>query len=593
LLGIAAAALIAAVAGGFWIASRPATPVVDSSAMRFEIPPAIRVAEAGTFGLSPDGRRIVFIGTGADGRFRMWERSLDSLETRPINGSEGEVSGNTTLFWSPDGSSIGFYADGAVRRIAREGGTATVVCRVRGIAVGGTWNAAGDIVVGNTAGGLMRCPASGGEAVPLTAGGSDTAGAAPSIHLFPVFLRDGQRLLYLRVSRADPSLNGLFIADLQLSPEQQSQTRVLETGFGARYSVDESGERIIFVRNRDLWAVPFSSDRGVTEGEPVQIATSVYTFRDGASFDVQRNMLVFRGGAGGYQLMLRNRSGEELSQIGEPGSYAGVALSPDGTRVAVTRENQLNRSDQDIWFIDVARGTTSRFTADPLPESAPAWSADGRSVVFASGHDDATIRARRLDGEEQILLDHKALDQMTVNPLLATFSASRDGRWLVFNMDTRGQRRSDIWILPLQEPRQPKPLIEGQFDQRQPRISPDQRWLAYVSNESGADEVYVRPLTWGDAPATGAAVVVSRRGGRSPRWSGDSQELLFQSLNGEMMSALVNGTSFAEATPLFAAPGALAEWDVTADGQRLLLAHPTDSRELPFTVVVNWRQTRD
>ena len=589
----AIAALAIVIAGAIWMARRSSPVVADLSPVRFEIPPSIRSTDSGSFGLSPDGHRLVFIGTGADGRFRMWERSLDSLDTRPISGTEGEVASNSTLFWSPDGRSIGFYSDGSVRRISREGGVAEVVCKVSGVGVGGTWNSAGDIVVGSTASGLVRCPASGGEATPVSQGGSNLDGtSARGLHMFPVFLHDGQRLLYLRVSRQDPTGNGLYVADLRLKPDQQSQTRILETGFSARYVVTESGEeRILFVRNRGVWSVGFNSDRLTIEGDPVQLAASVFTFRDGAAFDANGRVFVHRGGAPDYQLVWRNRVGAELGAIGEPGSYVGVALSPDATRIALTRENKLNRADQDLWLVDVARNTTARFTSDPLPESSPAWSADGQSVIFAAGHDDADVVAKPVNGAPpRVLLKGGERGRMAVNPLLGTFSASRDGRWVIFNMDTRSARRSDIWILDMQSPGAAGPLIEQDFDQRQAVLSPNQRWLAYVSNESGTDEVLVRPLTWpaGAMPTAGATVPVSRGGARSPCWRGDSGELFFQSLNGQIMAARMSGDSVAEATPLFAAPGVLADWDVTADGQRFLLARPTVDHELPFTVLVNW-----
>ena len=585
-----ALAVLAVIAAAGWIVSRPATPVSDAAPIRFEVQPSTRAGGAGSFGLSPDGRRIVFIGTGDDGRFQMWERSLDSLETRPISGTEGEVAANSTLFWSPDGRSIGFYSDGSVRRISREGGVAEMVCKVPGVSVGGAWSAAGEIVVGNTNGGLMRCPATGGEATRVTDSGAGSA--ALGLHLFPALLRDGHRLLYLRVSRVDPTGNGLYVADLRLRPDEQSPTRILETGFSFRYAVTDNGEeRLLFVRNRGVWSVRFNSDRLTIEGEPVQLAASVYTFRDGAAFDATGRVFVYRAGAPDYQLVWRNRSGEELATIGEPGSYIGVALSPDATRIALTRENALNRSDQDIWLVDVGRNTTTRFTSDALPESSPAWSADGTSVVFAVGHDDADVVAKPVNGgAPQVLLKGGERGRMAVNPLLGTFSASRDGRWIVFNMDTRSSRRSDIWILDLQSPRTSAPLIEQDFEQRQAVLSPDQRWLAHVSNESGADEVYIRSLTWpaGAIPSVGAAVPVSRGGGRAPRWRGDNGELFFQSLNGQIMAAKISAGTVSEPAPLFAAPDVLADWDVTADGQRLLLARPTADRDLPFTVVVNW-----
>ena len=582
---------IAAVAA-VWILRRPAPPVVEATPVRFEIP-STGFAESGAFALSPDGTRIVFVGTGADRRLRMWERSLESLEVRPISGTEGEVAANSTLFWSPDGQSIGFYSDGAVRRINHGGGTAELVCRVPGVGVGGSWNAAGDIVVGNTSGGIVRCPASGGEASFVTSGGaSGQASATQGVHLFPVFLRDGQRLWYLRVSRSDPSGNGMYVADLRLPPGQQSQTRIIETGFSARYVVSGTGqEHILFVRNRNIWSVAFDSDRLVTTGEPLQLASSVYTFRDGAAFDASDGVFVYRGAAPDYQMVWRDRAGKEIAKVGDPGMYTGLALSPNARHVALTRENKLNRADQDLWIVDIARNTTSRFTSDAFPESVPEWSADSQSVLYAVGHDDADVRAKTLNGAERIALRNADLKSgMHVNPLLTTFSASRDGGWLTVTMDTRGRGRSDIWILNMRGVGELAPLIQQDFDQRQAVLSPDQRWLAYVSNESGADEVLLRPLTWpADSPPTaGAAVPVSRGGGRSPRWRGDSGELFYQPLGGGIVAVKIAAGAIGEPAPLFTAPGALAEWGVTSDGERFLLAVPTETRALPFTVFVNW-----
>jgi eukaryotic-like serine/threonine-protein kinase len=594
-LAAAAMAGLAVVAATLWVRLRPAAPPVLPP-IQFEIPPTVSIAESGSFALSPDGTSIVFVGTGADRRFRMWERSLASLETTPISGTEGEVAANTTVFWSPDGQSIGFYSDGAVRRINRAGGTAQVVCHVPGVAVGGAWNSAGVIVVGNTAGGIVRCPASGGEPTPVTRGGSSGTATAPQgLHMFPRFLRDGQRLLYFRVSRGDPSGNGLYVADLRVSPDQQSTTRILETGFSAKYVAGARGdEYMLFVRNRNIWSVAFDSEQLATIGEPTQLASSVYTFRDGAAFDATDNVFVYRGGAPDYQMAWHDRSGKQVARVGDPGWYSGLALSPGATHAALPRQNTSNRNEQDLWVVDLGRNTTSRLTSDAFPESVPEWSADGQSVFYASGHDDADVRSRPLTGTaERTVISRVTLKQnMFVNPLLTTLSASRDGRWLTVTVDTRGANRSDIWILDLRDGGQLTPLIQQEFDQRQGVLSPDQRWLAYVSNESGADEVLLRPLTFrADAPpSAGAAITISRGGGRAPRWRGDSAELFYQQLGGEIVSVSMGSGTIGEPAPLFTAPGALAEWGVASDGKRFLLAVPTARGDLPFTVAVNWRK---
>ncbi|MGH9219345.1 MAG: protein kinase domain-containing protein, partial [Vicinamibacterales bacterium] len=460
LLGLAAT-LLAVIAAAILL--RRDAPIADAAPVRFEIPPSIRTAESGSFGLSPDGTRLAFIGTGADGRFRLWERSFGSLETRPINGTEGEVAANTTIFWSPDSRAIGFYADGVIKRIDHTGGQVQIVCKLSSIGIGGTWNSHGDIVVGDAARGLVRCPDSGGEPMPITISNGAPGGATPRpLHMFPVFLPDGRRLLYLRVSRGVPSDSGLYVADIGLGPDQQNDTRVIETGFASKYapSVASSG-RILFVRNSGLWAVPFDHERLAIAGEAFEVTPTVGTFRDGAFFDTNGSILVYRGGVPDYRLTWRNRKGDNIGEVGDAGQYTGVALSPDASRAAVARDNRRNRQDQDLWIVDLQRNATSRFTSDPIPKSIPAWLPDGQALLFAVGHDSADIRMKPIDGgAERTLLHGPALKAGSVNPLLTTMSVSVDGELLTFSLDTRGPARSDIWMMPLRDPQRAAPLIQ-------------------------------------------------------------------------------------------------------------------------------------
>jgi hypothetical protein len=415
------------------------------------------------------------------------------------------------------------------------------------------------------------------------------------LHFFPVFLPGGRRLLYLQVSRGNPSDNGLYIADLDLGPGQQGTNRVTETGFSAKYAPSSaSSGRILFVRNAGLWAVPFDHEQLKITGEAVEVTPAVGTFRDGAFFDTNGSMLVYRGGVPDYRLTWRNRRGDELGQAGDAGQYIGMALSPDSTRAAVAqRDNRQNRAGQDLWIVDLQRNATTRVTSDPIPKSIPTWTADGKGLLYAAGHDSADIRLRPIDGGAERTVVHGS-DIRTVNPLLTTMSVSADGEWLTFNLDTRGRARSDIWMLPLSDPKRAVPLIEQEFDQMQGTLSPDKRWLAYVSNETGANQVFVRPLRFsGDnqMPSAGSPIPVSRGGGHAPRWRADGKELFFQSADGGIMAAPVTSTSIGMPSRLFDAVGALPHWDPNAAGDRFLLALPARDHELPFTVVLNWMNT--
>ena len=275
----AAALILAAGAAAMWPSREDTAPPAP---MRFELPLSIRTADSQAFALSPDGRRLVFTGTGADGILRIWSRTLDDLETRPLIGTENEVASNSTMWFSPDGRSIAFYAGGTIKRVESTGGAPQVICKVPSVAVGGSWSTGGTIVVGNVGGGLMRCPASGGDAAPVTAKVSDDP---TEIHLLPTFLPDNQRVIYLRVWRSNPSRAGVYLADLRRAPDQQRDERLLATNFGADLvtSPDGSG-RLVFLRDDVLMQVaPFDLERGVLTGEPTEIAKGVGSFRDGAS----------------------------------------------------------------------------------------------------------------------------------------------------------------------------------------------------------------------------------------------------------------------------------------------------------------------
>ena len=588
-----AAGIAIVLAGAAWLGSgnRTAAPA-DLTPVRFEIPPSIRMAETGSFALSPDGRRLAFAGTGADGRFRLWERSMDSLETRAIDGTEGELAANSTLFWSPDSRFIGFYADGAVRRIDRNGGQVQVVCRVPAMAVGGTWNRRDEIVVGNIGGGLLRCPAGGGD--PVVVVEPDEPGGVRTGDFFPVFLPDGRRLLYLRVSRTDPSVVGVYLADLDRPADAQNKTRLIETGFGAKLA--PTGDRhghILFVRNRAVWAVPFDTKQLVTSGEPFMVVESVGTFRDWGFFDTNGRVLVHRGGIPDFQLSWRDRRGGDLGPVGEPGQYKGVALSPDGQRAVVARDNKLNRADHDLWLVDLHRNAMTRFTSNTWAESIPAWASDSQSFVFATGRSDGgDIHQHALNGSPaRTLLSNRDLQGVRLSPLFTAMSIGAGGDWLAYTVEARGSTRSDIWMLRMQPTLSgATPVIQQEFDQIQPSLAPNGQWLAYVSNESGVDQVLARPLRIGadGVPAVGAAIAVSRGGGRSPRWRADSHELYFQGTDGGVMAAQVGAGTISEPARLFTVQGALAEWGAASNGERFLLAVPAAGHDLPFTVVLNW-----
>ena len=586
-LALAAAGILVIAAAGavaMWPSRERAAPPAP---VRFEVPASIRVNESQAFALSPDGRRLAFTGTGPDGILRIWSRTLDDLETRPLIGTENEVATNSTMWFSPDGRSIAFYAAGTIKRVESTGGVPQVICKVPSVAVGGSWSAGGTIVVGNVGGGLLQCPATGGDPSPVTAKVSDDP---TEIHLLPVFLPDHQRLIYLRVWRSNPARAGLYLADLRRAPDGQSDERVLATNFGAELVMAPDGSgRLGFVRDGALMAAPFDIKRGVVAGEPYEIAKGIGSFHDGANFRMSPATLAYRTITQESQLTWVDRSGRRQAALGEPGQYGGLALSPDGTRVAVVRENRLNRADADIWIIDVQRGTTTRFTTDPFPESVPVWSADGAAVIYVTGHDGASIWQQPISGAARsALVSQLPAMPFRINTILTSLHATPDGRFVLFEAENRGGTRDDVWRAPMSGNATPSIVLGQPFNEGLAAISPDGRWIAYVSNESGVDEVFV--ARWNASTATAStATLVSRGGATAPRWRRDSQELFYQSAAGRIIAVPIAGDRIGEPVSLFDALGT-SHWAVAEDGQRFLFALPvSQGAPTPFTIVLNWQ----
>ena len=507
--------------------------------------------------MSPDGRHLVFAGTGDDRILRLWIKSFDAPEVRPLPGTEAEVVPVIPpMFWSPDSQFIAFYADGKIKKVSRSGGVPDVVCEVPGTAVGGSWNRQDVLIVGNATGGLLRCNARGGAASPVTA----NSGPQKADHLMPSFLPDGRHFIYLRVSRANPSRNGLYLGDLELAPDKQPEERLVETGFGGAYVPAGGGDAgyVLFVRDGALLALPFDAGQRAITGDPLTIATSVGAFLDTAFFTASPTTVVYRGVTSDFQLTWLDRQGQVLGRMGDPGPFSRLALSPDGTRAVVVRENRQNRADQDLWMVDLVRNTTTRFTADPSFESAPVWSADGTEVWYTTGTGVGAIHRKLANGTGAAEVVQRSSDSPAINPATSTLglAASPAGNVLTFTIASPTGTRDDLWILPPRPGAKPVPLIEQDFDQIDGQISPDGRWIAYVSNESGSNEVFVRALTGGlDAPTLGASVVVSRGGGKSPRWRADSRELLYQTLKGTIMAASIDAGSVGTPSELASVTG--------------------------------------
>jgi Tol biopolymer transport system component/predicted Ser/Thr protein kinase len=581
---VAAAGVIAAgVALALWAPwKKPAL-----QAVRFEVGPSEKmtfIAQA-AMAVSPDGRWMVFPAYGDDGVRHYYVRALDGVEVRALPGADGVQA---PAAWSYDSRWVLFIGDNKLKKVDIQGGPPQNITDLPGLLSGADWNSDGVIITASSAptGPIVRVSATGGQAAPVTA-----VAPGDSAHLWPQFLPDGKHFLYERVS-SDAGKTGIYVGSLDAQPNQQSTQRLLAAERQAYYAPASGGGtgHLIFLRGTALMAQPFDPSKLTLTGEPAAIADGIDSFAatNHGLFSVSNTgTLVYRTGVGSQTtLTWVDQLGNSAGTLGDPGLYADPAISPDGSRVAVAMGPVASR---DIWILDVARGTSTRFTFDPARDDYPAWTPDGKSIAFSSnrgGQSDIYIKPADGSGEEKLLLktdEPKLVERFT-----------RDGRFLLFS-SLGPKTDQDIWALPFPGEAKPVPLLETQFLETVPRVSPDGRWLAYTSNESGAAENYVRPFTPQAPAGTGAKWLVSKGGGALPLWRPDGKELFYLSLTNQVMAVDIDTSKgFQAGTPrrMFTAPVIVVptvRWDLSPDSKRFLfVAPPNTGRVTPFTVVLNW-----
>ena len=590
-LGWAVAALLLATLAPLayqHVRERPAVP----SPIRFQIPPTVEYAGPGNFSLSPDGRHLAFVGIGSDGNSRLWIRNMESLEVRPLAGSESVGPALPPPFWSPDGRFVAWDAGGRLKKVEVSGGLPQTLCDLPSVAVGGSWNRDGVIIVGNITGGLLRVRETGGAAIPATA--LDPS-RKEEFHLMPTFLPDGRHFVYLRISPSQPQASGAYIGTLDAKPEAQSMQQLMPYEIGLTYAaaVDSGPGRLLFLREGTLMAQPFDARRLVLAGEPVPVAERVGSFRDGGFFAASANdVLVYRTADTDSQLTWFDRQGNVSGRASDPGGFRGVALSPDGARAVASRTNPQDATKADLWLFDLSPGGgATRLTPGDGTAESPVWSPDGKRIVFTFNK--STFRQKLASGEGSAKEVFRTNSQ---NGLWAN-GWSPDGRFLLYATyvaTPSGTASLDLHVLPDNDSK-PVPIVQTGFSEDQGRFSPNGRWLAYVSNESGVSEVYVREFATdfsSGSASSGGSVLVSRGGGTEPRWRGDGRELFYLAPNGKMMAAEASAGQelrVGAPAPLFQTPSGTVVGDVTADGKRFLLVTPVGpSASVPFTVVLNW-----
>jgi len=578
LMGIAIGALVTWAA-----ASRPksSAPTGHVGVARFAIglPSVESISLRGRgrhLALSPDGRWIAF----CLGQTKLAVRPVDGLEFRSVQGTEGAYE----LFFSPDSQWLGYTAYGKLWKVAVGGGTPVAICDAHDTR-GGAWGANGTIWFTPSArSGLWRVPAGGGA--PTLATTPDAAKGEIS-HRWPELIPGREAILFTIKTASLTSFDDAEIAVLDLASGRRET--VLKGGFAARYV---STGHLVFMRAGRVMAVPFDVKQLRVTGPPVAVLDGVMAdLSAGASqFAVSADgLLVYIPGKGRFaerRLTWVDRQGR-AEPIGAPArQYSAVRVSPDGKTLAVA----VDAANNNVWTYDLARGTTTRLTFGAGNRDGPVWSPDGSRIAFGAEHDgpwNVTWQAANGSGAEERLANSPQIQ--------SPGSWSPDGRSLVF-MQMDPVTKYDLWLLPLEGDRHPRVLLQTPYNEGHGRISPDGRWITWVSDESGRPEVYVGPF-----PRPGMKSQVSAEGGQEPVWAPDGREIFYWMGDAFMSVAVATTGSRFQASP----PRRLFEgryfrvgldlfpvaYDVMPDGRRFVMVK--DDEEAAPTqlhVVLNWFQ---
>ncbi|HXZ27364.1 MAG TPA: hypothetical protein VEG08_05120, partial [Terriglobales bacterium] len=525
--------------------------------------------------VSPDGAWLAFVAVGSEGQAHLWVQSLDGVTVQMLPGTEDA----TFPFWSADSRSLGFFGASKLKRVELAGGPPQTLCDAPG-GRGGSWSREGVILfTPDTQEGLWRVSANGGAATPVL----KVDLKEYTTYRWPRFLPDGKHFLYVAANHNAPSgeKTGVFFASL----DGKENKLVVHTFAQAEYAQGE----LLFLRENTLLAQSFDPRRGKLSGEAAPVNAE-------AQFDLstwhgifsasETGVLAYQaGGAGaGTRLIWYDRSGKKLGTVGERQSYSNMRLSPDGRRLAVAAGDP----NSDIFIFDLERGVKTRLTfTSGLPNIGPVWSRDGSRILFASNRANRTFNLYEKPsdgtGPDEELLPPSAFDR-------SPSDWSADGKFLAYAQD-ESKQQVQTWILPMEGERKPFAFLQGPYPTFGAVFSPDGRWLAYQSLESGQFEVYVTRF-----PGPVGKWQISSSGGLSPRWRRDGKELYFITPTRDLVAVPVNGSgaSLQIGSPqrLFTTAGVSNPdfaYDVTADGQRFLINSLDEDASQPISLLVNWR----
>ena len=555
--------------------------------LQFSLPPNVTFSRSGIFAISPDGRKVAFSAFGADGVPRIWIRDLASATARPLPNLQTPL-GLYALFWSPDSRFLAVQSDGKLKKVDVASGGAQEICDAPGSVFGGSWSRDDVILFGSAqAGGILRVPVTGGAPARV----ATRVKGENFLPIYPVFLPDRRHFLYSRGAGKDK--RAIYIGAIDAKPEEQNRTALVKTDHSFAYVPGSGGGfgHLLFLNAGTLLAQAFDEKRMILAGEPVPVADQVAA-EDGPAFGYvsasETGSLVYLPALSrNLQLTWFNRQGEATGKAAESEGFASLRLSPDGSKAAIV-QTQVFANQAAIWVIDLAHHTNSRFTFGSSYDTLPLWSPDGSRIAWCSfrgGKGGIYQKAANGAGSEELLYEYS-----DTCPTLSDWS--HDGRFLIYSLNR------DLWALPVGPgtgiDRKPIPLIQSPENKYGAYLSPDGRWLAYFSNESGSPEIYVQGVNL--SSPNGGKWMVSKGALGMARWRADGKELLYLGSDGGLMAvALTGGPVFQSSPPqlLFKPPpeflrGGLA--DVSRDNQKILLSIPTQENGRPaLSVVLNWQ----
>ena len=522
--------------------------------------------------ISPDGRNVVFSAT-VDDRTDLWVRSLNAAAGQRVAGTtNGEYP-----FWSPDGRSIGFFADQKLKRVEVASGTVQMLTDASA-ARGGAWGDGVILFAPANISPLFRIPARGGSPEPATR----LEAPQQASHRLPVFLPDGRRFIFF--VNGTPAVEGMYAGSL----DSQDTRRVFESESAGVFTAPDL---ILFRREEALMGVRVDLRTLDPIGDPFPVGDKVagatnIVGRIAASGSAAGSFVYRPAVAAPRQLVWFDRAGHQLEPVGQPDQFMASGenswrLSPDGRSVIVSR--RINNNN-DLWLIDTTRGALRRLTSDPASDSYPLWSPDGSRLTFGSA---------RLHGSVVHDVFEESLTGTSTETLLlgsaenkAPEAWSPDGRFLVYSV-LSPKTGADLWVLPLQD-KKPFAFVQTAAIEVNATFSPDGHWLAYQSTETGPSEIFVQAF-----PGPARSTLVSNGGGQAPVWRGDGREIFYRTPDGRLMavpvSFNVDGVNAGAPTALFTMrPGATFRAD--RSGQRFLINMPLEAESAPpITVVLNWR----